>query len=159
MGNFDTLEEVPYQVVNLGVQGYGSDQALLALKKHLPKFNAKIVVYTFIENHILRNGNYDRRMLVPTARFLGTKPQFILTNIKEKPCEVTRGTTFYRYQCLPEFGNPQRVQHIIQPPVEIGGWIRGGDNTRDYVRRVDYQRRCLNVVNNLAINKVPKCGQ
>ncbi len=80
VGKFGDLKEVRYQVVNLGVQGYGSDQALLALKRYLPRFNTKVVVYSFIEDHILRNGNYDRRMLVPTARFLGTKPQFGLNN-------------------------------------------------------------------------------
>jgi hypothetical protein len=84
--------------------------------------------------------------------------QGLLTNLRQKPCEVTRGTTLFRYQCLPEFGNPQRAQHIIPPPVEIGGWIRGGDNTRDYVRRVDYQKRCLNKENGNIVNKVPKCG-
>jgi hypothetical protein len=80
---FSLSEGMPYQVVNLGVQGFGSDQALIALKKYLSKFNAKIIVYTFIEDHIFRNGNYDRRMLVPTARFLGTKPQFALNSDNE----------------------------------------------------------------------------
>lgn len=83
VGRFDAMEEIPYQIVNLGVQGYGTDQALLALKRHFSKFNPKVVVYTFIEDHILRNGNYDRRILVPTAKFLGTKPQFQLNNNKE----------------------------------------------------------------------------
>ena len=79
VGKFGNYEEVPYQVVNLGVQGYGSDQALLTLKKFISEFNTKVVVYTFIEDHIRRNGNYDRRALVPTARFLGTKPKFELS--------------------------------------------------------------------------------
>ena len=57
VGKFEALQEVPYQIVNLGVQGYGSDQALLTLKRYLPKFQTKVVVYTFIEDHILRNGN------------------------------------------------------------------------------------------------------
>lgn len=83
VGKFEALEELPYQVVNLGVQGFGSDQALLALKKFLPKFNTKIVVYTFIEDHILRNGVNDRRLLIPAARFLGTKPQFTLDSDKD----------------------------------------------------------------------------
>ena len=39
VGKFDVLEEVPYQIVNLGVQGYGSDQALLSLKRYISKFN------------------------------------------------------------------------------------------------------------------------
>ncbi|RJQ51347.1 MAG: hypothetical protein C4526_10200 [Nitrospiraceae bacterium] len=80
VGKFSaTIKGTPFQAVNLGVQGYGSDQALLALKRHLHKFNTKAVVYTYIEDHLLRNGNYDRAMLVPTAEFLGTKPQFALT--------------------------------------------------------------------------------
>jgi hypothetical protein len=78
VGKFDAFKEVPYQIVNLGVQGYGSDQAFLTLKKYLTKFNVKVVVYTFIEDHILRNGIYDRRMLIPTTRFLGTKPLLAL---------------------------------------------------------------------------------
>ncbi|MEM3101473.1 MAG: SGNH/GDSL hydrolase family protein [Candidatus Nitrosotenuis sp.] len=90
VGRFSQFKEVQYQVVNLGVQGYGSDQALLTLKKFLSRFNAKIVVYTFIEDHILRNGNYDRRTLIPTARFIGTKPLFALDKagklyLKKKP--------------------------------------------------------------------------
>ncbi len=83
VGKFSMTKEMPYQVVNLGVQGYGSDQALIALKKYLTKFNTKIVVYTFIEDHIFRNGNHDRRLLVPSARFLGTKPQFALNRNNE----------------------------------------------------------------------------
>jgi hypothetical protein len=82
-GKFKDISKSQYQVVNLGVQGYGSDQSLLALKKHLPRFNTKVVIYTFIEDHILRNGNYDRRLLVPTARFLGTKPLFALKSQNE----------------------------------------------------------------------------
>ena len=84
------------------------------------------------------------------TRSLGNKnvetalQQGVLTNLREKPCEVTRDTSFYRYQCLPEFGNPQRVQHIIEPSLNSGGWIRGGHHTRDLVRRVDYDRRCKN---------------
>lgn len=31
---------------------------------------------------------------------------------------------------LPPFGNPQRVNHVIEPPLEMGGWIRGGKPTR-----------------------------
>jgi hypothetical protein len=67
-----------FQMVNLGVQAYGTDQALLTLKKFAPQFDTKVVVYTFRDDHIPRNGNYDRRTLVPNAEFLGTKPLFEL---------------------------------------------------------------------------------
>ena len=74
VGKLAAVPNMPYQIVNLGVQGYGSDQALLALKRYLPRFNAKLVVYTFLEDHIIRNGNYDRRMVHAGSRFPGTKP-------------------------------------------------------------------------------------
>ncbi len=83
VGQLDAITEEKYQIVNLGVQAYGTDQALLTLKRYLTKFKTKIVVYTFIEDHILRNGNFDRRTLIPTARFLGTKPQFALNEDNE----------------------------------------------------------------------------
>ncbi|MBF0479697.1 MAG: hypothetical protein HQL26_09470 [Candidatus Omnitrophica bacterium] len=73
----------PYQVVNLGVQAYGTDQSLLRLKQLIKKFNTKWVVYTFIDDHISRNGNYDRRMLYKKSIFPGTKPLFALDKNKE----------------------------------------------------------------------------
>jgi hypothetical protein len=68
----------PFQVVNLGVQGYGTDQALLMLQRHLDRFPVAAVVYTFIEDHVPRNHNDDRRLMIPGGKFLGTKPMFAL---------------------------------------------------------------------------------
>ena len=78
VGQFDAAQKGRDQVVNLGVQAYGTDQSLLALKRFLPRYNTKWVVYTFIEDHVRRNANYDRRMILPEGRFLGTKPLFRL---------------------------------------------------------------------------------
>ena len=83
VGKFAEVDKMPYQVVNLGVQGYGSDQSLIALRKFLLKFNTKVVVYTFISSHITRNGNYDRRLIWPASKYLGTKPLFGLNKRKE----------------------------------------------------------------------------
>lgn len=76
--------------------------------------------------------------------------QGLLTNLRQK--------RFYsryhaRFECLPEYGNPQRIFCIEPPPVEIGGWVRGGDGTRDLVRRIDYLKRCQNAFNNKTIIK------
>ena len=95
-GQFGSLPNVPYQVVNLGVDAYGTDQALLALKRYLPQFNAKVVVYTFLEEHISRNGNYDRRILFPEMRFLGTKPLFKL-NRRNEPYLVEKPVLYKDY--------------------------------------------------------------
>jgi len=79
VGQFAAFEEVrPWQVLNLGVQGYGTDQAFLTMQQFVPRFDTRIVVYTFIPSHVRRNANYDRRLLFPKARFLGTKPRFAL---------------------------------------------------------------------------------
>ena len=60
---------------------------------------------------------------------------------------------FPNYQFLHEFGNPQNITHILPPPSELGGWVRGGDHTRDHVRRVDGYRRYLNKTNNHYVNR------
>jgi hypothetical protein len=64
-----------------------------------------------------------------------------------KACDVSAGVSIDRFECLPEFGNPQRVQHVVEP------WVRGGDHTRDYVRRINYEKQCMNRKNNKLINK------
>jgi len=79
VGQLGAYVGIPYQVVNLGVQAYGTDQAYIALKKFVPRFNTKIVVYTFIGDHISRNGVTDRRLILPNAHMIGTKPLFELS--------------------------------------------------------------------------------
>jgi hypothetical protein len=80
-GLLESMTAFPLQVVNLAVQGYGTDQSLLMLRRHLPRFNTKAVVYGFVcgsDDHVRRNTNYDRRLIHPQARFLSTKPMFAL---------------------------------------------------------------------------------
>jgi len=70
--------------------------------------------------------------------------------VPRKACDVLAGVSINRFQCLPDYGNPQKVEHVVEP------WIRGGDNTRDYVRRVNYEKHCLNRKNNMLINDTKK---
>ena len=79
-GRVASLPGNPLQVINLGVQGYGTDQSLLSLKEMMPKLNAKVVVYTFLLDHVKRNDNADRRFIFPKARFPGTKPRYELAS-------------------------------------------------------------------------------
>ncbi len=76
IGKLAEYPNFPYQVVNLGVEAYGTDQAWLRLKQYINKFNTIAVVYTFLPAHINRNMNYDRRLLFPGVRMVGTKPLF-----------------------------------------------------------------------------------
>jgi len=75
-GRLESTPGFPFQVVNLAVQAYGTDQSLLLLRRHLEEFNTKVVVYGFADDHLTRNANDDRRLVYPNARFLGTKPLF-----------------------------------------------------------------------------------
>lgn len=65
-----------FEVVNLGVQGFGTDQSLLRLEKFIDELDPDYVVYTFIVDHKNRNINYDRRLHVKCFEFSGTKPLF-----------------------------------------------------------------------------------
>lgn len=82
-GRLEDTPGFPYQVVNLGVQAYGTDQALLMLKRQFDRFDTRAVVYGFVGAHVRRNANADRRLLFPRARFVGTKPLFALRDGKE----------------------------------------------------------------------------
>ena len=64
------------QAVNLGVEGYGTDQALLSLRRYIDRFDTRAVVYTFIADHVWRNANYDRRVYYPDGNWPGAKPLF-----------------------------------------------------------------------------------
>lgn len=77
-GRLAARPDVPLQVVNLGVQGYGTDQSLLLLRREFDRFRVRAVVYTFLLDHVKRNDNADRRLIFPKARFPGTKPRFSL---------------------------------------------------------------------------------
>jgi len=79
VGRLEARRDFPYQVVNLGVQAFGTDQSLLMLKRHVSRFNTKVVVYTFIDDHVARNANHDRRLLEMVAGVPGTKPLYGLT--------------------------------------------------------------------------------
>jgi hypothetical protein len=128
VGLLDADAEVPYQIVNLGVQGYGTDQALLRLERVIGLFDARLVVYTFIDDHVLRNAGDDRRLVIPYARFLGTKPRFVLR----------------RDGTLVQTGRPRRYEEMFQ--LHLWNWLRlfwsrhgpqpGPELTRALIRRM-----------------------
>ncbi len=76
IGQLSAFPNFPYQVINLGVEAYGTDQAWLRLQRYMNQFRTVAVVYTFLPAHVNRNLNYDRRVLFPGIRMLGTKPLF-----------------------------------------------------------------------------------
>lgn len=53
-----------------------------------------------------------------------------------KGCENSNEVYIDRFQYLPEYGNPQRIQHTIEP------WTRGGILSRELVRRLSYDDYC-----------------
>ncbi|MBT3249525.1 MAG: hypothetical protein HN846_04955 [Candidatus Pacebacteria bacterium] len=78
----NSLLEDRFEVINLGVQGFGSAQSMAYLKIMIEKIRPSYVIYTFIQDHINRDINYDRRLHVKCFEFSGTKPVFTLKNNK-----------------------------------------------------------------------------
>lgn len=77
--NLNQKYDIELQVINLGVQGYGTDQALIKLQQQITQLNPLVVVYTFIPDHLyLRNLNYNRRLHFKCLEFEGTKPLYKL---------------------------------------------------------------------------------
>lgn len=69
---------VDLQVVDVAVQGFGTDQALVQMRRFIDRFDTKAVVYGFVCDHLRRNANEDRRIWLPDRRFPGTKPAFAI---------------------------------------------------------------------------------
>jgi hypothetical protein len=101
------------QAVNLGVEGYGTDQALLSLHRYIDRFETRAVVYTFIADHVWRNDNYDRRVYYPDGNWPGAKPLF---GVDEKG-EVYLKKPAARVRDLPDI-------HLLQ--VAQVAWTRWG---------------------------------
>jgi len=78
VGQINKMDQFPLQAINFGVDGYGTDQAYLMLKRVMKKYNTKAVVYTFIGDHVTRNDYDDPRLFWPNSGFVGTKPRFDL---------------------------------------------------------------------------------
>ena len=114
-GQLETMSDFPYQIVNLGVQAFGTDQALLQLKRHFRKFNTQAVVYTFINDHVSRNHNYDRRLLVRGARFVGTKPLFGLRPDGSVVLDDKRPLRYADYHYSRIWALVQQVRAILGP--------------------------------------------
>ncbi len=132
VGKFGKRVGNSYQMINAGVQAYGTDQALLTLKRIAPQFNTRVVVYTFIEDHITRNGNYDRRYLYPEAKILGTKPLFVLDRdgalrLARKPLRYPEYRNSYLYDLL-----RMKIEYALdlQPPYPV-------DLTKALIREMD----------------------
>lgn len=81
VGQFERVFNQKYktniEVINLGVQGYGTDQSLIKLQQQIAELKPVAVVYTFIPDHLyLRNLNYNRRLHFKCLEFEGTKPLY-----------------------------------------------------------------------------------
>jgi len=113
-GQLAANPHLPYQVVNLGVEGYGTDQAWLRLQRYLHVFKTLAVVYTFIPAHVDRNLTCDLRVIHRGVRMVGTKPLFGLRRdgsvyLKRTPSRLDD----YHYSRL--WALAQRVWHERGP--------------------------------------------
>lgn len=66
------------EVLNLGVPGYGTDQALLRARRELPDLGADVVVVGLLLENAGRNVNRYRPLWYPEADTAAVKPRFVL---------------------------------------------------------------------------------
>ena len=71
-----------FNVINLGVSGYGNDQAFLRFKKYIKKEKVKIAIFCFNSGNELRNVNVQRLFLNNKGGFIYLKPRYELKNNK-----------------------------------------------------------------------------
>ncbi len=68
-----------WEVLNLGVGGYGTDQALLRARGELAELDADVLVVGLLLENIGRNVNRYRPLWYPNADSAAAKPRFVLT--------------------------------------------------------------------------------
>jgi hypothetical protein len=127
-GQLERVPDFPLQVANFAVQGYGTDQSLLQLRRHIASFDTRGVVYGYICDHVRRNATADRRLMYPGGRFLGTKPLFRLDG-RGDPVLVDRPV---RYEDRAQF----RILDLIRIALVHYGPIPRLDLTRALVRQM-----------------------
>ena len=72
-----------FNLINLGVSGYGNDQAFLHFKNYQKKNNdIKIAIFCFNSGNELRNINIQRSFLNKSADFIYLKPIFVFKKKK-----------------------------------------------------------------------------
>ncbi|MFQ5647110.1 MAG: SGNH/GDSL hydrolase family protein [bacterium] len=76
---------IPAEVINLGVGGYGMDQALLRWRKLGRRFSADLVIFGFMPDNVKRNVNMFRKMIYPPTGIPFSKPRFIEEGDSLKP--------------------------------------------------------------------------
>lgn len=82
--------------------------------------------------------------------------QGIATHERTNICDNISEKTTMRYDLLPDYGNPQRVQHVLMADASLGGigdTGRWGSATRDLARRTSNARLCKYNTNNTGIFK------
>jgi hypothetical protein len=69
-------------------------------------------------------------------------------------CDATSEQTQDRFECLPSFANPQRIDHVMFQGNATGLIV--GLPTRDFVRSINYNKYCQNQLNNelLVANRI-----
>ncbi len=74
------MSGIAAEVLNLGVGGYGIDQAYLYWKKLGRRFSPHIVIFGFMAYNVKRNVNILRAILNPQEENFFSKPRFIYHN-------------------------------------------------------------------------------
>lgn len=111
------------EVVNLGVPGYGTDQAILRWEREGAAFQPEVAVLGVYPENICRNLNTVRFYLVPTGSFY-PKPRFVLEAgaLRRSGDELTFGSELAELLSAPEEASNLRVERWYDPGASRWHW-------------------------------------
>ena len=143
--------------VTLNYRVYGPDGCYVPTEDYVRMYyntNPRIKKQLFANPYLTtpfvgRYVKFDERSKVPMISNIESRLKISETIRDKKPCQPQfdvkytdiDGLPFARYETLHSFVNPQIVQRIIYP------WTRAGDDTRDFVKSVSYEKNIMNQLN------------
>ncbi|MEO0565742.1 MAG: SGNH/GDSL hydrolase family protein, partial [Chloroflexota bacterium] len=102
---------VATEVLNFGVNGFGTDQAYLRWQSIGQTFRPDIVILGFMPENIMRNVNIFRPVYLPNANFIYSKPRYVLQNGRLTTVNSTPLTPTEMLEALRAFPNHELAEH------------------------------------------------
>jgi hypothetical protein len=144
--NFLHSENIDAEVINAGVQGYGTDQSLLLMERLIPLYRPDIVIYGFCQNDLGENqAGEAHSQAKPRFKLLTSKEaELILPILKDK---IDPGVTGLR-KWLQSIALYRFIQpKIFELRVRFGDWNNHKKDVTDELDKFYISPETLNAIN------------
>jgi hypothetical protein len=132
------------EVPNLGVGGFGTDQALLRAERELPRLDTDVVLVGLLLENIGRNVTRFRPLWVPQSNNPVAKPRFVLRDgaLELVPLPFRERAELVRaIESDAVLELLREHEHWSDPP--LPGWLEWSASARLLAERAAYRRRSI----------------